>query len=392
MKTMRTPTVVLCLAALWYALAGPGEPASAQPAPGPSAAARPARWYRGNTHAHTVRCGHADSEPEAVARWYLDRGYHFLCLSEHNQFIDPATVALPAGRRDDFILIPGQEITGDRVHMTGLNVDRLVGHLARGPNGRIIQAYTDFTRQVGGAPIVNHPNFRWALSVSDIRPVRNCFLFELWNAHPDVNNEGDARRLSTEQMWDALLTDGMVIYGVSSDDTHEMKRLGRNRSNPGRGWVMVRAPDLTPASITDALDRGDFYATSGVMLATIELTGTTYRVAVDKAATEAEVAKPETIGELLRRRTVETGYQIEFVGPNGDVLAAVPGPEGAYHRDPAVAYFRARVTFVTQVNGELRRYRAWTQPVFQDGRLERVESENVRTGHAGTAPVPAAPR
>ena len=50
------------------------------------------KWYRGNTHTHTVLCGHADTTPEAVARWYLDRGYHFLCLSEHNRFIDPATV------------------------------------------------------------------------------------------------------------------------------------------------------------------------------------------------------------------------------------------------------------------------------------------------------------
>src|SRR4051812_47534774 len=74
-----------------------------------SPAARPAagaQWYRGNTHVHTVRCGHADTEPEAVARWYLDRGYHFLCLSEHNQFIDPATVKLPDPRRADFILVP----------------------------------------------------------------------------------------------------------------------------------------------------------------------------------------------------------------------------------------------------------------------------------------------
>src|SRR5215212_10107531 len=54
-------------------------------------------WYRGNTHVHTVLCGHADSAPEVVAKWYLDRGYHFLCLSEHNRFIDPANVALPPG-------------------------------------------------------------------------------------------------------------------------------------------------------------------------------------------------------------------------------------------------------------------------------------------------------
>ena len=347
--------------------------------------ARPAAtWYRGNTHAHTVRCGHADSEPEAVARWYLDRGYHFLCLSEHNQFIDPATVKLPPDRRKDFILIPGQEITGTQVHMTGLNVDKLVGHLVRGPNGRVIQAYTDLTRQVGGAPIINHPNFMWALKVSDIRPVRNCFIFELWNGHPSVNNQGDATRPSTEAMWDALLTDGMVIYGVSSDDMHELKEIGRERSNPGRGWVMVRASELTPRAITDALDRGDFYATSGVMLKTVESADGSYTVSADEAATAAEVAKPEAIGELLPAGSAAPGYQVEFVGPEGKVLEAVDGPEGTHQRDPGVAYVRARVTFVHEAAGELRRFRAWTQPVFHDGRLAHARPNE---GDAAATPA-----
>jgi hypothetical protein len=375
---MRTATVIALCVLLSPAVTR--SPASAQ-----AGEAATARWYRGNTHAHTVRCGHADSEPEAVAGWYLDRGYHFLCLSEHNQFIDPATVKLPDDRRKDFILIPGQEITGERVHMTGLNVEKLVGHLVRGPNGKVIQAYTDLTRQVGGAPIINHPNFMWALKISDIRPVRNCFLFELWNGHPAVNNQGDATRPSTERMWDALLTDGMVIYGVSSDDMHELKRLDRERSNPGRGWVMVRADELTPDAITDAMDRGDFYATNGVMLSEVELKDRTYAVTVDEAATAAEVAKSEVVGERVTGEAGGPAYRIEFIGPNGDVLAGVDGPEGVYTRDPAVAYVRARVTFTHAAGGELRRFLAWTQPVFQDGRLDRVESDNVRGGNKAGA-------
>src|SRR5688500_3023741 len=368
----RTAALLLCLGILAGAARAEGD---APPA---------AQWYRGNTHAHTVRCGHADSEPEAVARWYLDRRYHFLCLSEHNQFIDPATVKLPVDRRKDFILIPGQEITGTQVHMTGLNVEKLVGHLVRGPNGRVIQAYTDLTRQVGGAPIINHPNFNWALKVSDIRPVRNCFLFELWNGHPSVNNQGDATRPSTESMWDALLTDGMVIYGVSSDDMHQLKQIGRDRSNPGRGWVMVRAPELTPRAITDAIDRGDFYATSGVLLKTVTLTDEAYAVSVDEAATAAEAAKPEVIGELLPAGSAAPGYRVEFVGPEGKVLEAFDGSAGSHRRDRGVAYVRARVTFVHETAGELRRFRAWTQPVFNDGRLAHARPEKI---DAATTPT-----
>ncbi len=329
----------------------------------------PAKWYRGNTHAHTIRCGHADSEPEVVAQWYLDHEYNFLCLSEHNQFIDPATVKLPDNRRQDFILIPGEEITGEKVHMTGLNLPRIVNHLIKGPNGKVIQAYTDKTRELGGTPIINHPNFKWALQVSDIRPVHNCCLFELWNGHPTVNNQGDATRPSTEKMWDELLIDGMVIYGVSSDDTHHLKVIDAKKSNPGRGWVMVRAKDLAPKAIADAMDRGDFYATNGVMLKSIELNEKTYKVVVDEAGTDHEVAKPFVLGELLAPGEAKPGYRIEFVGPSGKVLASADSAEDTYNRDPALAFFRARITFVRESDGELRRHRAWTHPIFQDGRL-----------------------
>ena len=85
------------------------------------------KWYRGNTHAHTVICGHADSSPEIVTRWYHDHGYNFLILSEHNHFIDPDSVRMPENRRDDFILIPGEEITGPKiVHTTAMNIRNLV--------------------------------------------------------------------------------------------------------------------------------------------------------------------------------------------------------------------------------------------------------------------------
>jgi hypothetical protein len=52
-------------------------------------------------------------------------GYNFLILSEHNKYIDPTTVKLSGDIRDDFLLIPGEEVTGP-VHSTAMNVSRLV--------------------------------------------------------------------------------------------------------------------------------------------------------------------------------------------------------------------------------------------------------------------------
>ena len=35
--------------------------------------ARPRRWYKGNTHTHTLESD-GDSTPQEVARWYRERG------------------------------------------------------------------------------------------------------------------------------------------------------------------------------------------------------------------------------------------------------------------------------------------------------------------------------
>ena len=41
------------------------------------------RWYKGNTHTHTLESD-GDSTPEEVTRWYREHGYQFLVLSDHN--------------------------------------------------------------------------------------------------------------------------------------------------------------------------------------------------------------------------------------------------------------------------------------------------------------------
>ena len=41
------------------------------------------RWWKGNTHTHTLNSD-GDSSPGEVSHWYRDHGYDFLVLSDHN--------------------------------------------------------------------------------------------------------------------------------------------------------------------------------------------------------------------------------------------------------------------------------------------------------------------
>ena len=327
------------------------------------------RWYKGNTHVHTVLCGHADTEPAAVVRWYHDRGYHFLILSEHNQFIDPDTVTMPPRLREDFILIPGEEVTGAQaIHTTAMNIG---GYVDPGPEGpdktTIIQAHVDSTRARAGIPILNHPNFVSGAHAADILPVQRLHLFELYNGHPLVYNWGEREiyhHVSTEAKWDSLLSAGRRLYGVSSDDAHIFQSWSPDRSNPGRGWVMVRSPALTPDAITRAMARGDFYASSGVILRALETTPAQYRLEVDREATRRELQSPYLLGRRVETGT--PGYRIEFYGHRGKLLKTVADSDAVYTPRPEDGYVRARVVLTVSRKAGLMEYYAWTQPVFPE--------------------------
>jgi hypothetical protein len=171
-------------------------------------------------------------------------------------------------------------------------------------------------------------------------------LFELRNGHPGINNLGgvdDAGHvaLSTEALWDSLLTRGKMLFGVATDDSHYFTRpWDRSAPRPGQSWVMVRASALTPEAIVQALRRGDFYASTGVLLGD-------YRV--ERRRIALTIARARGAGDDTRFRT-------EFIGRGGRVLAVVNGLAAAYTIRGDEGYVRARVT---DSNG----WQAWTQPV-----------------------------
>jgi len=324
-----------------------------------------AKWYKGNTHVHTVLCGHADSTPEFVAQWYHDRGYHFLVLSEHNRFIDPAKVKLKGEVRDDFLLVPGEEITGT-VHFTAMNNTRLIPWKFKDKNrSKIMQYYVDETEKAGGTNILNHPLSGRFIQAHEIAPVKGLYMFELYNAHPTAKNFRGAHHPSTEQLWDALLEKGMIMWGVSSDDAHKLQKWGEKENNPGRGWVMVQSDELTSDALTKAMLRGDFYSSSGVMLNKLVRGSSTIELSVNEEETACELASEFLFGRPVKKG--EPGTFIEFIGPGGEVVKTVEGVSASC--EAKGAYLRAKVIHrVKTDDGKLLAYYAWTQPVFTDGR------------------------
>jgi len=323
------------------------------------------KWFRGNTHAHTVICGHADSTPEFVTNWYHENGYNFLILSEHNHFINPDTVNMPANLRDDFILIPGEEVTGRKIiHTTAMNISKLVDwDFDHEHKSEIIQYHVDGTVDAGGHAILNHPNYKYAVGALDIINVTNLYMFELYNGHPLVNNDGDENHLSTEEIWDSLLTAGMKIYGVASDDAHQFQVYDSTQSNPGRGWVMVESEELVPNAISEAMFSGNFYASSGVFLSEYSISDETISISIDRKKTISEVSKNNVRGKLVDKS--DDGFTIHLIGNGGKILKEVISTSVKFPINSTQKYYRAKITYrrINELRG-MEEFYAWTQPIF----------------------------
>jgi hypothetical protein len=426
----------LILAGLALACALPAAMAIAQMPP-----ETPERWWKGNLHTHTL-WSDGDGFPDVVAGWYRDHGYHFLALSDHNvlsqgelwmrakavnrragvdavaryrrQFGDHwverrgteeelevrlktlEEVRAMVEERGRFLMIPSEELTGAAgdgrsLHMNATNLgERLVfqvGSTIRESMVRNLQMVEEHARRSGRDVLlhVNHPNYKWGLTAEELAAVVDEHFFEVWNGVDNDNDPGDSTRAGTDEIWDIANTLRMLRYGgqpllgLATDDSHD-HHDNKTRAIPGRAWIMVRSRYLTPASIVQAIRRGEFYSSTGVTLRRIVLDGASKRLSLEIEG----VAGVEYVTRFIGTRQgapltgrPRRGPQGELFdttldysagsGPQiGEVLAEVPGLNPSYVARGGEFYVRAVVTSNRRPVVESTEFafeRAWTQPV-----------------------------
>jgi hypothetical protein len=381
------------------------------------------RWYRGNTHTHTL-WSDGDAAPEDVADWYTSHGYDFLVLSDHNVLsvgdrwfpvsegeggrltraevedlqerfgadsvelregedgTEMRLLTLPELRErfeepGRFLFIQGEEITdafeGKPIHVNGLHLDELIppqgGDSLQETIQRNVDAVIEQGRRLGRVTLahLNHPNFGWAVTPEDLAAIEGERFFEVYNGHSAVRNHGDDDHPSTEEMWDIALTLRLeelglgLLYGLATDDAHHYGAWGVGHNNPGRGWVMVRSPLLEAAAILEAMERGDFYATSGVRLTDVRRRGDRY--IVDIEADEGVTYITRFIGT---RRSGGRAGSTAAVLEIGEVLLETAADPAVYEITGDELYVRAVVVSSRShpnPYAEGDRETAWVQPI-----------------------------
>ena len=302
-----------------------------------SVGAAQGQWYRGNTHAHTA-FSDGDAAPSVVVRWYKEHGYNFVVITDHDRYTPVERLNLDYGQPGKFLVVGGEEVT-DKVHLNAINVSESIKPQGGTDLVDIMNRNARAIRAAGGLPHVNHPNWQWDMNVQQLIAAREVKHFELFN--PDCNNSGGGGAPSTEEMWDQVLSTGRVLYGLASDDTHNFfGEFSMWQANPGRGWIVVKAAELTAPALVAAIDRGDFYASNGVEL-----------VDYAQSAQEIRLELPPD------RPHAEVRYRTYFIGRGGLVLKRDESLKPTYRFRGDELYVRARVE---ASNGTV----AWTQPVF----------------------------
>ena len=331
---MKQFSLLLSMAVLL--LVATSGPSNSQVGGSPSATG----WYKGNTHTHTLNSD-GDSTPEEVVRWYREHGYQFLVLTDHNFLTGVDALNALHGADERFLVIKGEEVTdkfADKpLHLNGLDVAELVTPQKGTSVVDTLQRNVDAIRKTQGVPHINHPNFGWAITAEELRQVENNKLFEIFNGHPHVNNQGGGGIAGLEAAWDHILTSGKMLYGIAVDDAHVFKQpWDRNAARPGQGWVVVRSERLHPRAILEAMERGDFYASTGVELNELR-------------TNEQEIA-------ITIKEDPTAKYRIQFIGKGGKLLKEEIKSPARYQIRGDEGYVRGKVL---DSNGLI----AWTQPV-----------------------------
>ena len=306
-------------------------------------------FYKGNIHTHTNKSD-GDEDPIKVTEWYKEHGYDFLVLTDHNHrtILDhgntPETKGTP-------LMIPGEEVTLNfqkddvpvPIHINGIGIERVVEPIQSETFVSTIQANVNAIKEAGGIASINHPNYKWAYTTSELIQVDGATAIEVFNGIHDTNVYGSKTRPSSEQIWDAILSSGKLIYGVATDDSHHYHDFTPQMANPGRGWICVQAESLSAPSIMDSIKDGDFYASTGVYLAELDTSANSINISI--STDEDDPAK------LTEYVTTITGYE-------GDILHETDSLHVNYELSKNTHYARATI----KSSGG---FKAWTQPVFK---------------------------
>jgi hypothetical protein len=286
-------------------------------------------WLRSNFHTHAGTgkgtCG--VNTIEDVVASYKEAGYEVLMISNHDLLTDTSEYAYKYG----ILTINGYEFSKEWRHMLCIGVQ---GTAVLGEPEDAIEN----CKNQNGLAVICHPNWiqkeYWPWSI--LNSMKGYTGIEIFNS---VIFRLGGSGLATDT-WDYLLSQGKLVWGFGNDDFHRWFDLAKS-------WNMIYAEDRTEASVMEAIRRGSFYVSTGLILNEISF----------------EAGKIRVSASSLNTYVNDNKYI--FIGRDGEKLKEQSGVFGEYEQSGDEMYVRVQV--VSEHGAML-----WTQPIYKESFMAGV--------------------
>ena len=253
------------------------------------------QFYKANLHSHSTMSD-GKMTPEQMKEEYQKRGYSVIAYTDHNVMVphpeltDEHFVALMGTEYDfdneseenPYHLIPVchicmialdpdnvvqpcftpnkyyDKVMGMEDSPSTVTYDESLPFYERSYTPECINDVMKTARDKGFFVTYNHPT--WSLEGYEIYG-----KYEGMNAM-EICNYGCVTEGYDEynpEVYDELLRQGKKLYAIATDDNHNHYPIDGPRCDSFGGFTMIKAEKLEYKAITDALVKGDFYASQG---------------------------------------------------------------------------------------------------------------------------------
>lgn len=238
---------------------------------------KPGRFYRGNLHTHSTRSD-GMLPPEEVVAAYRGQGYDFLALTDHfmERFGFPIVDTRPF-RTANFTTLLGAELhapqleNGSIWHILGVGLPLDFAPTSPGETGPQLAARA---AAAGAFVGIAHPAW-YTLTLADAFSLEAAHAVEVYNETCTQDND----RGESWYLCDMMQLAGRRLLAYAADDAH----FTSDRPDTFKAWVHVRAPELSPEALLEALKAGHFYSSQGPEIKNIEIGSSSIKISCSPA-------------------------------------------------------------------------------------------------------------
>ena len=328
------------------------------------------KFYKANLHSHSTLSDGSFTVAELKDE-YKKRGYSILATSDHDALHSNYSLSEP-----DFLILTAYEIsvrsddtltphslrkivdlnlfakTPDNLTQCGYHPDTVEWLVRRGKLSREevdsikyagelrdlhyypanINKIIRTANENGFLVSINHPEWD-NINYSDYGMFEGAFAVEVYN-HGSYVFDG---LHDSEAVFEDILKSGRKIFALATDDNHNG---GKKLTDSFGGFTMIKASELSYGAVIGALERGEFYASTGPLIEELYYEDGYVHIRTSEAA---DICM-NTIGRRGGRAASDDGSPITGA---------------AFKVDPDYGYMRFRVR-------DMMGNKAWTNAYYTD--------------------------